>query len=568
MRALSLLPCLFVTNVLFAQTAWPGYQANRFHDGYQAVTLDPATLSQRWEITLLNGIQQQVCAADGKVFATGNNRTLYALDAATGGQLWSVAFPTAFSANPPAYDNGKVYLQTCNHSQDTYLRCYDAATGSLVFQAPHPAQWESYLAPTIVNGVAYVNAGYYGGMYAFDSSNGNQLWAQTQLPQYDEWTPAVDGGIAYGYVGGTLYALNATSGSILYSIQDPGFQWQGWSMQLAPVLGGHHDAIVVHDGRLVRFDLIKHTVAYAVGSGYQGQPAVKNGAIYTIYANGLRVVDQDTGNLLWSWSDPSELLTGAVVLTNQHAVVGSANRTFLIDLQTHQSVWSIARAGTVSIDGSSLYIASNNFSSGTLTAIGFLQLPTPAAVAPMHQQFLATPTPVTVTGSGFSLGTGLEVRFDGVPATAVTIVDDHTLTCTPPAHGPGLVDIVLVNSIGQGALAGAFAYTPALLVHGDLYPGGQITLSCYQNPGEMLFCAYGDQGVSVSLPPFGGHLEVFPPTLLFALPIWLQARFDLNLPIPANPSLSGASLLFQTLAGPDIPQGLATFGNAQTAVIL
>ncbi len=563
----TLLPFLTLTSLGLAQSAWPTYQANRFHDGYQPVAIDPATLSQRWEVSLPAGIFQQVCAADGKVFATALNRTLYALDAATGVQAWSIAYPSAFSVNAPAYDSGKVYLQTCNHSTDTYLRCYDAATGSLVFQAPHPAQWENYFSPTIVNGVAYVNAGYYGGMYAFNSSNGLQLWSQTQLPQYDRWTPAVDNGIAYAYIGGYLYALNAATGAIVYSIQDTGFQWQGWSMQLAPVLGGQHDALVVHSGRLVRFDLNQHSVVYAQGNGYQGQPAVKDGAVYAIYANGLRVVDQTTGALLWSWSSPTELLSGAVTLTDSHAIVHSANRTFLIDLQTHQSVWSIARGGSIAIDGGTIYIASENYTSGTVTAIAFLQLPTPAAVNPAHQQFLGAPTPVTVTGSGFSLGQNLEVRFDGVPATGVTVLDDQTLTCVPPVHGPGLVDILTVNSIGQGTLVGGFAYTPALHTHGEWFPGGHIVLSCYQNPGEMLFCAYGDQGVSVQVPPFGGNLEVFPPTLLFALPIWLQTRFDLTLPIPANPGLSGASLRFQTLAGPDVPMGLATFGNAQTVQI-
>ena len=64
-----------------------------------------------------------------------------------------------------------------------------------MFQAPHSAQWERYYAPTIYDGSVYVNGGYYGGMYGFDAFGGAQQWFNS-LPQYDEWTPAVEADLA------------------------------------------------------------------------------------------------------------------------------------------------------------------------------------------------------------------------------------------------------------------------------------------------------------------------------------------------------------------------------------
>ncbi|WP_170206017.1 IPT/TIG domain-containing protein [Klugiella xanthotipulae] len=73
-------------------------------------------------------------------------------------------------------------------------------------------------------------------------------------------------------------------------------------------------------------------------------------------------------------------------------------------------------------------------------------------------------TVVTATGSGFE--TAVSVTFDGLPATNVTVVSDTEITVVTPAHGAGVVDVV-VNGPTDSALqlspfAVAFAgITPA-----------------------------------------------------------------------------------------------------------
>ena len=123
------------------------------------------------------------------------------------------------------------------------------------------------LAPTISDGIAYIDGGYYGGMYAFDARNGQQGWFK-DLGQYDEWTPAVNADAVYAYVGGVLTATDKATGATLFEITDPGFEWNGWSMNLAPVLGTANDVLVIHGGRLVRFDLATRTVAYSIAGNF------------------------------------------------------------------------------------------------------------------------------------------------------------------------------------------------------------------------------------------------------------------------------------------------------------
>jgi hypothetical protein len=55
-------------------------------------------------------------------------------------------------------------------------------------------------------------------------------------------------------------------------------------------------------------------------------------------------------------------------------------------------------------------------------------------------------TLVTIVGIGISLSPTAIVLFDGVPATAVTPVNDTTITCITPAHIRGVVDVKILNN--------------------------------------------------------------------------------------------------------------------------
>lgn len=362
-----------IGNATATGSTWPTYQANISHTGYVPQSLDTSTFSLRWQRSVTNGTAlNPVAAGDGKVFISNytyfNGASLFVYDAQTGTEQWSLNFGNIFSANPPAYANGNVYIQTGNHASDTYLRAYNATSGQLVFQTAHAAQWERYYAPTIAGDTVYVDGGYYGGMYAFDAHDGSQRWFHP-LQQYDQWTPAVDDNYAYAYVGEyspALYVLDRGTGTEVYNIPDLNFQWDGWSMNLAPVLGGANDVLAIHDGRLIRFDTANRKIAWELRRSFTGQPSVARGVIYAIDAGALSARDQLTGALLWSWGNPTDSLSGAMIVTDSHVLVSGQQATYAVDLQSHQSTWSYPATGYLALGENVLYIASGN---GSLTAI-------------------------------------------------------------------------------------------------------------------------------------------------------------------------------------------------------
>jgi len=358
---------------------WETFQGDPRHSGYVPVRVEPASFTLRWQRIVGSGAPlNPVTAADGKVFVSlrlgfRDETGLFVLDERDGETIWSKGFGPVYSVNPPAFGYGNVYIQTGNHNDDTYLWAFDANTGAKLFQSHHQAQWEYYFAPTVFDDGVYVDGGTYGGMYAFSAFSGAESWF-TQLQQYDAWTPAVDALSTYSYQGAYspgLYVLDRLTGGSRFQIPDPDFVWNGWSMGLAPVLGELNDVLVIHGGRLIRFDLQQRKIAWQSKRAFAGQPSVAKGVIYAIDGASLVALDEATGAPLWSWAPRAGQLAGTLVVTDSHVLASTADATYAVDLTSHLDVWSYPAAGQLALGRDTLFVAADD---GTLTAIGMREL--------------------------------------------------------------------------------------------------------------------------------------------------------------------------------------------------
>ena len=351
---------------------WTTYQGNAAHTGYNPVSMDPNVFQELWSTTVSTAALNPVTAGDGKVFVTTNAyfgvQDAKALDARTGAALWSRNFGNIHSVHPPAYANGTVYLQTGGHG-DSFLWALDAANGSVRFRSPYLNQWSRYFAPVIVGATVYVAGGYYGGMYAFSATEGVQRWFAS-LNQYDQFTPAVKDGLVYAYTGSyqpKLTVADAASGVVSYEIADPGFVWDGWSMNTAPTLGGASNVLATNGGRLISFDLQSRSVGYALKSSFRGQPTVANGVAYVVNGAQVEARNESDGSLLWSWTPPAGQPVGPMIATKNLLLVGTAANTYAVDLASRQQVWSYPAGGHLALSAQGiLFIAQ---SSGRLSAI-------------------------------------------------------------------------------------------------------------------------------------------------------------------------------------------------------
>jgi uncharacterized protein YjdB len=354
---------------------WTTFQGNASHTGYVPAVVDPLRFRTMWSTTVFAGVAlNPVTAGDGNVFVSSNayfgKQQLSVVDAATGTPRWTYDFGAIHSVDPPAYGNGTVYVQTGGHG-DSFLWAFDPNAGSIRFRAAYENQWSRYYAPVVVDQSVYVAGGSSGGMYAFGSTDGAQRWFAT-LNQYDQFTPAVKDGLVYAYTGvyaPKLTVTSAATGAVSYEIADPGFAWNGYSMDGSPVLGGANNVLSTQANRLVSFDLTAKTIAWTKTGTFVGNVTTAgDGHLYVFNNRQLEVHRESDGAAEWIWIPSEGSPIGTTVLTKNLIFVSTAANTYAIDLGSHRQVWSYPAGGHLALSNQGLLLIAQ--SNGKLTAIG------------------------------------------------------------------------------------------------------------------------------------------------------------------------------------------------------
>lgn len=350
--------------------AWSTVQGNAAHTGYANASFSVANFSRRFSVPAVGSYQQDlnsVATDNGKVFMVASSgwstaSELLAINETDGTVAWRTNLGVLSQVNAPAAGNGQVYVTSTGHS-DSYFWIFDQQTGQLVSKTAMSSQWPTYQAPTVYGADVYSVDGYYGGMSKFSSLTKSQVWFGN-MPQYDRYTPAVDGTNAYGYASGKLRALKVGDGQLNWEITDPEGDWEGYTGR-TPALSGNL-AIVLTGGRLMAFDTTLRTRTWSVSNTFTGQPAIGNGMVYAPAANGtvLEARALADGKLQWTSENLGESNFKSVLATSNLAFVSNANKTVAIDLATQKVVWTYPRGGSLAISSNGvLYI---------LTSVGHL----------------------------------------------------------------------------------------------------------------------------------------------------------------------------------------------------
>ena len=223
---------------------------------------------------------------NSRVHVAFTDGTIEALDATNGQPVWSVIHPGgAYSS--PAVAGGRLYIAIHNQG----LLALDANTGSQLWLAPMPGpQWSS---PAVENGRVFVGSRDDQKLYAFDAATGNTLWTATT----NDWvqsSPAVANGVVYiGNNAGNVYAFNAQSGALIWQTAfAPGFGALSSPTVANGVLyiaSGIDDSGTQFDGKLYALDATTGAVLFSafVSENAQGEsrwvnasPTVDNGVVY------------------------------------------------------------------------------------------------------------------------------------------------------------------------------------------------------------------------------------------------------------------------------------------------
>jgi polyvinyl alcohol dehydrogenase (cytochrome) len=193
--------------------------------------LDPDTvadLAPAWEVRGLLGVSGTPAVSDGVVYTGDWTGHLRALDAATGGEVWSHELGGGYVGGSVAVDDTQVVVGTF----DARIVSLDRASGEPRWETPigdHPKA-VVFGSPVIVDGLVVVGVGSFevfapgdppsfrGHVVALDADSGAEVWRfwvtagdATEGPGVSIWSsPAVDTERGVLYIGtGQAYALPA-----------------------------------------------------------------------------------------------------------------------------------------------------------------------------------------------------------------------------------------------------------------------------------------------------------------------------------------------------------------------
>jgi len=181
--------------------------------------------SEDWvfDVGISLGISASPTVAGGTVYVGTplSDGNLYALDATTGTEQWTVDLRNGVQRSSPTVESGTVYIGSDNaeiNAIDTTAQDYDWNQS-----APDKPVRSS---PTVAGGTVYVgnNDSTTGALFALNAGDGTEQWRFTDsgsAAKIDSSPTVASGTVYVGSEDGTLYAVNATSGDKQWAFTNP-----------------------------------------------------------------------------------------------------------------------------------------------------------------------------------------------------------------------------------------------------------------------------------------------------------------------------------------------------------
>jgi outer membrane protein assembly factor BamB len=277
---------------------WPKLQYNLSNIGYNPYSTAPSTNQTAW----IHGGdvgEGGPTVADGVVF-TASGWNVVALNMTTGAELWSFsADGTVRSAPAVDVDNGLVFVG----SDGPYLYCLNKTDGSEKWRySPGSGRTLSRNSPAIHDGKVFFGcAGQAGQAHNVTclTIEGQLVWYYP-IPDQIRGCPAiVDGRLYIGAADDTMYCLNETTGTLI------------WSYLTSPA------------------------------GDIRGSPAVVDGKVFFGNQNGtVFCLDAYTGTKLWSYSTGSPVFTSPAVAYGLIFIASNNDTFYCLNETTGALVWS------------------------------------------------------------------------------------------------------------------------------------------------------------------------------------------------------------------------------------
>ncbi len=340
-------------DIVISREAWPQYHCDRYHRGFSPDTEIDDSLKLLWsyptgatndfeyrnspvvaygKVYIMMSNQKIYCLdayngslkwsydgegigmlamtiANDKAYAFTRNGHIYCLDAEDGSLIWhkyyerASAWYAALWASP-TYAGGSIYV-TGNFSSKNRIYSLNAETGALNWST---LSRKTYGAVTVKEGIVYL-ADFYGGIYAYNSKTGEQIWGASPVEygDYCRTTPVINGKNAFVAGGNNhhTYSINLESRTLNWSAYTSSAMVCATTVKDGTVYGSPNVAY----SSLYALDETTGDIKWtrSLGGGARSSPAWAQGILFVGGGFKLYGIDADQNIIRWSYTNTSEI---------------------------------------------------------------------------------------------------------------------------------------------------------------------------------------------------------------------------------------------------------------------
>ena len=292
---------------------------------------------------------------------------------------WTYRTPGTILTSSPAISNGVVYIGTRdeNGTNENAIHAVNLEKGEKIWEVKADAQVQA--SPAVADGMVYASS-IRGTLYAMNAQNGEMIWQKTVGKDEVQrawmyYSPTVANGVVYQAYstgsGGKLMALDAKTGKELWNSKLAG----NWIVESTPVVADGKVYVGADGGWLISFDASTGKELWRkqpAGGWMHSMPMISDGKLYMGYQGGILVaLDAKTGKEIWRYkSSDSSYIHGNATGSSAAIADGMVYMGFpdgnvaAVDASTGTLKWKYRTNGGIissaAISGETVFIGSND----------------------------------------------------------------------------------------------------------------------------------------------------------------------------------------------------------------
>lgn len=253
--------------------------------------------------------------ANGVLYVGAKNGRFFAIDAMAGKRKWAFQADAPITSSAAVFDGAVVFETDANtiyalDAGDGHELWHRATGGDMSFDAMagfHMVEdWDYWASSLLIDrGRVFVGSGD-GKIYALDAKTGSVLWSCATQGRVRS-SPATDGKAIYaGSFDGKMYAIDRDTGKLIWSFKTLGNKiFPEGSIQSSPTVAGGFVLFGARDFNLYAIEAKTGREAWhqsVKNSWVASTPVVLDGRVYTGSADGRAAFAYDlkTGKQLWT----------------------------------------------------------------------------------------------------------------------------------------------------------------------------------------------------------------------------------------------------------------------------